>query len=87
MANNCCKIGYKFNTDNNGGSKMNRNNEEKQYDIKGEMYGKKPIYYYPVADKRIKHIQKVWTNNVDKERNEIRQRGGIIVPSPYTGRK
>jgi hypothetical protein len=63
---------------------MNRNNEEKQYDIKGEMYGKMPIYYYPVADKRIKHIQKVWTNNVDKERNEIRKNGGIIVPSPYT---
>ena len=73
---------------------MNRNNEEKQYecsfdceteyDIKGEMYGKMPIYYYPVADKRIKHIQKVWTNNVDKERNEIRKNGGIIVPPPHT---
>jgi len=52
-------------------------------EIKGEMYGKMPIYYYPVADKRIKHIQKVWTNNVDKERNEIRKNGGIIVP-PHT---
>ena len=48
------------------------------------MYGKMPIYYYPVADKRIKHIQKVWTNNVDKERNEIRKNGGIIVPPPHT---
>jgi DNA-directed RNA polymerase subunit RPC12/RpoP len=53
-------------------------------DDNDEMTGKRPIYYYPVADKRIKHIQKVWTNNVDKERNEIRKNGGIIVPSPYT---
>jgi len=52
-------------------------------DDNDEMIGKRPIYYYPVADKRIKHIQKVWTNNADKERNEIRKNGGIIVP-PHT---